>query len=63
MNSQLSNLFSRALCLLAECSWYTPKRLQSEIEQLAEDTGKAGISVRVEHRDGVLIINPLTHPE
>lgn len=63
MSESVTELHSRAMCLLAECFWYAPRHLQESIEELAHDTGKAGMPLRVESRDGILTIDILDEPK
>jgi hypothetical protein len=55
-------LYTRSLRLLSECSFYVPEHLKDQIEQLAQDSRKAAIPVRVEKSNGGVVIDPCGIP-
>jgi hypothetical protein len=59
---QLVILYSRSLKLLSDCSFYVPEDLKDDIEQLAQDSRKAAIPVRVERANGMIAIDPYGIP-
>jgi hypothetical protein len=59
---QMVILYARSLKLLSDCSFYVPESLKDQIEQLAQDSRKAAIPVRVEKSNGIVAIDPYGIP-
>lgn len=59
---QMTILYSRSLRLLSDCSFYVPEGLKDQIEQLAHDSRKAAVPVRVERSNGIVAIDPYGIP-
>jgi hypothetical protein len=59
---QMEILYTRSLRLLSDCSFYVPENLKDQIEQLAQDSRKVAIPVRVEKGNGFVAIDPYGIP-